>query len=242
MQWLCCVRRNLSYKGVAALQWITDHCDHAKYIMKTDDDVFVNMFALLKHLSDLYVHGYRLRLIACLVFWHMHVMRDGQWGIPIQDMPDDLYPPYCSGMGYVFSTDVAVALYRVSFYVNFFWVDDAFISGFLPRGLGGAVNHSDMGRAYCGAHEMGLYWHDTEWYKYIFTHVHDENLYMRTWDKLVDIASRRTIPSPRVIRPGNLAEHYLPKHILFPLKRPPSKQQETKHKKDEAAKKPVKLV
>lgn len=217
-----CVCRNLSYKGVAALQWITDYCDHAQYIMKTDDDVFVNMFALLKHLSDLYVHGFRLRLFACLVWWRMHVLREGQWGIPVEVLPDKLYPPYCSGMGYVFSTDVAVAMYHVSFYVKFFWVDDAYISGFLPHALGGAVNHSDMGRAYCGAHEMGLYWHETEWYKYIFTHVHDEQLYQRTWDRLVHMASRRTMPSPRVVRPGNLAEQYLPKQILFPLTRKPS--------------------
>lgn len=235
MLFVCVCVRNLSYKGVAALQWITEHCDHAKYIMKTDDDVFVNMFALLKHLNDIYQHGYRLRVISCYVFWRMHVLREGQWGIPMEMLPDDLYPPYCSGMGYVFSTDVAVAMYRVSFYVRFFWVDDAFISGFLPRALGGAVNHSDMGRAYCGAHEMGLYWHNTEWYKYIFTHVHDENLYRRTWSNLLDIASRRTIPTPRFVRPGNLAEQYLPKHVLFPLKRPPVKAKETKPENEKPA-------
>ena len=233
---MLCVHRNLSYKGVAALQWIAQHCDHAKYIMKTDDDVFVNMFALLKHLSDIYHHGYRLRVIAGLVFWRMHVLRDGQWGIPVEDLPDDLYPPYCSGMGYVFSTDVAVAMYRVSFYVKFFWVDDAFISGYLPQALAGAVNHSDMGRAYCGAHEMALYWHETEWYKYIFTHVHDENLYRQTWNELVNIANRQTIPTPRVVRPGNLAEQYLPKHVLFPLKQPPDRPRKTRQKTGEAAK------
>jgi len=199
---------------VAALQWISEHCDHAKYIMKTDDDVFVNMFALLHHLHDLYVHGFRWRLFACLVVWSAHARRDGKWRITTEEFPDDLYPPYCSGMGYVFSTDVAVAMYRVSFYVKFFWVDDVFVSGILLRSLGAVVKLSDMGRAYCKAQEMGLYWHETEWYKYIFTHVHDETLYQTTWEKLVDMASRRTMPSPRVIRPGNLAEHYLPRYIL----------------------------
>jgi len=88
-----------------------------------------------------------------------------------------------------------------------------------------------MGRAYCGAHEIGLYWHDTEWYKYVFTHVHNEALYAATWDKLVDMARRRSMPSPRVVRPGNLAENYLPKHVLFPL--PDDKR--TKQKKQDAA-------
>jgi Galactosyltransferase len=78
--------------------------------------MFVNIFALLKHLKDLHSAGYRKRLLMCYVWWRMHVLRDGQWGIPKDAMPDDLYPVYCSGMGYVFSTEVAVAMYRVSYY------------------------------------------------------------------------------------------------------------------------------
>jgi len=210
------VHRNLSYKGVAALKWITTYCKHAAYIMKCDDDVFVNMFALLKHLNDLYVHDYRRRLIICLVWRRMHVLREGRWGIPKEDIPDDLYPVYCSGMGFVLSTDAAVAMYRVSFYVKFQWVDDAFITGYLPRALRGAVSHSDMGRAYCGAKEMAVYWHDTEWYKYIFTHVHDEQLYRSTWQKLVEVAASKPIPTPAVVRPGELAEQYIRKAVLFP--------------------------
>jgi len=210
------VCRNLTYKGVAALKWITTYCSNAVYIMKCDDDVFVNMFALLKHLNDLYVHNFRRRLIICLVWHRMHVLRQGKWGIPKDELPDDLYPVYCSGMGFVLTTDTAVAMYRVSFYVKFMWVDDAYITGYLPQALHGAVNHSGMHRAYCRALEMAVYWHDTEWYKYIFTHVHDDQLYRRTWDKLVDIARRKTIPTPAVVRPGLLAEQYIPKHTLFP--------------------------
>jgi len=226
-----CVCSNLSYKGVAALKWITSYCSHALYVMKCDDDVFVNMFALLKHLHDLDVHNFRRRLIICLMWRRMHVLRQGKWGIPTDQLPDDLYPVYCSGMGFVLTTDAAVAMYRVSFYVEFQWVDDAYITGYLPRALRGAVSHLDMGRAYCGALEMAVYSHDTEWYKYIFTHVHDDELYRRTWDKLVDIASRNPIPTPDVVRPGILAEHYVPKRTLFPELEKKRQQQRALRKK-----------
>lgn len=99
---------------------------------------------------------------------------------------------------------------------RFFWVDDVYISGCLPRGLRGAVNHTEMSNAYCGAHEMEVYWHPTEWYKYIFTHVHDEELYLRTWRNLVEVARTNTIPTPAIIQPGRLAEYYIPKRVLFP--------------------------
>jgi len=65
---------------------------------------------------------------------------------------------------------------------------------------------------------MGVYVHQTEWYKYIFSHVHDEELYVRTWRRLVEIQQNNTIPTPSVIRPGLLAEKYIPKRVLFPNK------------------------
>jgi beta-1,3-galactosyltransferase 1 len=230
--------RNLSFKGVAALKWITTYCNQTSYIMKTDDDIFVNMFALLKHLKDLYIHNYRNRLIMCLVWWRMHVLREGKWGIPKEQLPDELYPVYCSGMGFVLTTDVAMAMYYVSYYVKFHWVDDAYISGFLPRALRGAVNHTDMSRAYCGVQEMGVYSHQTEWYKYVFTHVHDEQLYHRTCNKLVDIATHRSIPTPTVVRPGLLADDYISKDVLFPELRKKREQraQERKKRKDKEKK------
>lgn len=43
--------RNLSYKALTAMHWIREYCQGAKYIVKTDDDVFVNIFALDRFLN-----------------------------------------------------------------------------------------------------------------------------------------------------------------------------------------------
>lgn len=54
---------NLTYKAVAALKWISEHCSHATYVLKADDDIFVNMFALLaivKRRSDIFGNPIRL--------------------------------------------------------------------------------------------------------------------------------------------------------------------------------------
>jgi len=208
--------KNLSHKGVGALKWISTYCNHTAYVLKTDDDMFVNMYVILNHLQLLHAQNFRRRLIMCYVFWKMHVDREGgQWSLTKDYFPDDLYPPYCSGMGFVASSDVAVAMYRVSPYVRFLWVDDAFISGVLPAALQGAVNHTSWARAYCAAFEMGVYTHPTEWYKYIFSHVHNETLYLSTWKGLTNIVRNRTIPRPSVIRPGHLADDYIPLNRLF---------------------------
>ena len=95
-------------------------------------------------------------------------------------------------------------------------MDDVYISGCLPRALGGAVNHTEMSKAYCASYEMSVYYHPTEWYKHVFSHVHDEDLYNQTWNKLVEMTRNNTIPTPDVIRPGVFAKDYIPKHVLFP--------------------------
>ncbi|KAH3786410.1 hypothetical protein DPMN_164517 [Dreissena polymorpha] len=38
--------RNLTHKGVMGYRWITERCRNAKLILKTDDDIVVNMFKL----------------------------------------------------------------------------------------------------------------------------------------------------------------------------------------------------
>ena len=202
---------------------MTTFCNRTKYVLKTDDDMFVNMFTIVKHLTDLYGSGvvaHRRRLIICYVWWRMHVGRHGLWlkfGFNVSAYPD-VYPPYCSGMGYILSVDVAVALYRVSAYVPFVWVDDAYISGILAVPLRDAgVHHVDMMRAYCAEKEMGLYTHETEWYKYAFTPIGDERVHRRKWTELTEMARTRTIPTPLGgIRPGFLCDEYLPKKVIFP--------------------------
>ena len=45
--------RNLTFKQVMGLLWAGSHCPGVKYILKTDDDVFVNTQQLEKGLSSL---------------------------------------------------------------------------------------------------------------------------------------------------------------------------------------------
>jgi hypothetical protein len=48
--------RNITYKGIMAMKWISQYCSHAKYILKVDDDIVSNFFILLRHLKSLTKH------------------------------------------------------------------------------------------------------------------------------------------------------------------------------------------
>ncbi|CAF2150886.1 unnamed protein product [Rotaria magnacalcarata] len=69
--------RNLTYKAVMALKWISIYCPQASYILKTDDDMIVNTFMLLKHLK--FRDSYQLKQnksIFCRVYESMNVIRN----------------------------------------------------------------------------------------------------------------------------------------------------------------------
>ena len=43
--------RNMTVKATSALTWISRYCNRTRYVLKTDDDAFVNMRPLLRHLG-----------------------------------------------------------------------------------------------------------------------------------------------------------------------------------------------
>lgn len=101
-----------------------------------------------------------------------------------------------------------------------FWIDDVYVTGLLVEELGGRVKHTDMSAAYCKSDKMAsIYRHLTEWYKYVFTQVADDEarLYRDTWNALRQRAANTTIPSPSVTRPGHLADHYIPLSTMLQM-------------------------
>src|SRR6218665_341466 len=73
---------NLTYKSLMGLRWATTYCPEAKYVMKIDDDTFVNMFALLDRLEeDLNRTTFSDLKLFCRVFFHDRVMRAGKWAV-----------------------------------------------------------------------------------------------------------------------------------------------------------------
>lgn len=119
--------RNLTLKTVTALKWASDYCGHAEFLMKTDDDVFVNTEALLatlsQHKSQLQesVGGY------CWLKEEPNRQRGSKWYISYKMYPRKYFPAFCSGTGYVTSIRVAKKLYEVSKNVPFLPLEDVYI-------------------------------------------------------------------------------------------------------------------
>jgi hypothetical protein len=125
--------RNMTYKHVMALKWTAYYCPGARYLLKTDDDVFVNTPALLDFLAqDLSPWGAR-RLILCEPFTSAYVKRSyrSKWRVSPLEYPGRMYPAYCAGWAVLYSPDVVFLLYREAQRAEYFWIDDVHVTGTL---------------------------------------------------------------------------------------------------------------
>ncbi|CAN6903544.1 unnamed protein product [Brassica oleracea] len=76
----------------------------AKYIMKCDDDTFVRVDAVIQEAEK--VKGRDNLYIGNINFYHKP-LRTGKWAVTYEEWPEEYYPPYANGPGYILSYDIA---------------------------------------------------------------------------------------------------------------------------------------
>lgn len=127
--------RNMTYKHVMALKYAVYHCPQAKYILKTDDDIFVNMPTMITFLNlELSPRGVR-KLLLCRPFYNAVAKRSyrSKWRVSFSEYPHKTYPPYCPGWAILYSPDVVFKLYREAQRAEYFWIDDVLVTGILAQ-------------------------------------------------------------------------------------------------------------
>nr|XP_022312426.1 beta-1,3-galactosyltransferase 5-like [Crassostrea virginica]XP_022312427.1 beta-1,3-galactosyltransferase 5-like [Crassostrea virginica]XP_022312428.1 beta-1,3-galactosyltransferase 5-like [Crassostrea virginica]XP_022312429.1 beta-1,3-galactosyltransferase 5-like [Crassostrea virginica] len=131
---------NLTLKTVMAFKWASTKCKHAKFFMKTDDDMFVNLNALK------YTVKKNNLVLQNSIGGYCNLTREpirsnrSKWSVTYEEYPHDLYPPYCSGTGYVTSLSVAEKVYQISKNIPFIYLEDVYVSLCMSR-LGLNVTH-----------------------------------------------------------------------------------------------------
>ncbi|KAM9810535.1 beta-1,3-galactosyltransferase 2-like [Neosynchiropus ocellatus] len=125
--------RNLTIKTLMMMNWLTVHCPNASFAMKVDSDIFVNVPYLLQ----------RLHRSPTLAFITGSVITDGtprrdpgsKWHLSEEEYPEESFPPYVTGPGYVFSLDLARHISLASRFVHMISMEDVYV-GLCLRVLG----------------------------------------------------------------------------------------------------------
>uniref|UniRef100_A0A7C9CJA2 Hexosyltransferase n=1 Tax=Opuntia streptacantha TaxID=393608 RepID=A0A7C9CJA2_OPUST len=72
--------------------------------MKCDDDTFVRVDAVMKEAKK--VPQGRNLYVGNINYYHKP-LRQGKWAVTYEEWPEEDYPPYANGPGYILSSDVA---------------------------------------------------------------------------------------------------------------------------------------
>ncbi|XP_016453141.1 hydroxyproline O-galactosyltransferase GALT6-like [Nicotiana tabacum] len=76
----------------------------AKNIMKCDDDTFVRVDAVIKEVNKIPENR---SLYIGNINYHHKPLRSGKWAVTYEEWPEEDYPSYANGPGYIVSSDIA---------------------------------------------------------------------------------------------------------------------------------------
>ncbi|KAJ6641724.1 Beta-1,3-galactosyltransferase 1 [Pseudolycoriella hygida] len=125
--------RNMTYKHVMAFKWFSYFCPEAKFLLKTDDDVFVNTPTIFEFLEKGVID--RRNLLLCKKIENARVSRSfrSKWRVSSKEYSNRFYPTYCPGFSIIYSADTVFRLYKEAQHTPYFWIDDVHVTGTLAK-------------------------------------------------------------------------------------------------------------
>ena len=126
--------RNLTIKTMLILKWYNQKCSHIPYLLKADDDVFLNTKNLYKIVSQNIEADILIGYLLC----DTTPIRDQEdkWYVPESVYREETYPQYINGPGYLMSSSVAQKLFRAAHDVPLFVYEDVYLTGMVARAAG----------------------------------------------------------------------------------------------------------
>jgi hypothetical protein len=120
---------NMTFKSLLGLKYFIQHCPHAKYLLKSDDDMVVNIPYLLNVLHRTPMHW----SVMGPLNQGSKVYRSGKWKLTKEQYPFKYFPPYEAGSAYVIDNSLIAELYATAEFVPHIFIDDVYITGILGK-------------------------------------------------------------------------------------------------------------
>lgn len=129
--------KNLTYKHLLGYKWAVSFCPDSAFILKADDDAFIDIFQLFDFISRTYGIKPMPGTLICNVFpegskpVRASDTQGKKWTVDLSEYPFSMYPKYCGGLAYLITPDVVKRILDLSDKVKFLWIDDVFVLGIL---------------------------------------------------------------------------------------------------------------
>ncbi|KMQ86472.1 beta- -galactosyltransferase 5-like protein [Lasius niger] len=133
---------NLTLKTISTLEWVDTYCPKVRYLLKTDDDMFINVPRLLafvnKHAKDRNVIFGRLARK-----WKPIRNRKSKYYVSQTQFQQSVFPDFTTGPAYLLSSDTVRRLYDAALDQTYLKLEDVFTAGIVAHKLGIRRSHAN---------------------------------------------------------------------------------------------------
>ncbi|CAG0891756.1 unnamed protein product [Darwinula stevensoni] len=125
---------NLTLKAVSILEWTLNYCANITFLLKTDDDMFINTFQLLDFIDT---HHAAINTIFGFLFTNGKPDRNphSKWHVSESEYPATHYPRFVAGPAYLLTSDTLHPLWKSALPHPFFKLEDVFLTGLIAQNL-----------------------------------------------------------------------------------------------------------
>jgi len=130
---------NLTLKTIGGIKWANNLCKQAKYVMKTDDDIYVNLPRLVHFLGE--QSKQEKHIYGCIKNVNGAPQPIAMSGVAFPTR----HPPFTAGAGYIITGDLIPQLTNIAQNISIIRVEDAFLTGYCATRAGGVERvHSNL--------------------------------------------------------------------------------------------------
>lgn len=126
---------NLTLKTISTLEWMDKYCFNAKFLLKTDDDMFINIPRLLlfidKHYNDKNIIYGRLAKK-----WQPIRNKKSKYYVSQGQFKPQHFPDFTTGPAYLLSNDIIGKLFNASLNQTYLKLEDVFTTGIVAQKIG----------------------------------------------------------------------------------------------------------
>lgn len=123
---------NLTLKTISMLEWVDNYCPNVAFILKTDDDMFINVSKLLSMISkrnknDRIIYGRLAKK------WKPIRNKKSKYYISRQQYKPAVFPDFTTGPAYLISSCVVHDLYLAALNHTYCKLEDVFVTGIVAH-------------------------------------------------------------------------------------------------------------
>ena len=129
--------RNLSLNSLYGYKWINQNCANAKYVMKADDDIVVNMNKLLHAVNKKLIFMKGTREVACFrVRGTVHKNKTSKFYVGEHVFMNTRFTlPFCEGKFVFMTMDLIPDLLESASITPLFWIEDIYWYGLVMANI-----------------------------------------------------------------------------------------------------------